>query len=80
MRDRTKQITIDLTKHPKALEVYTAIPNNKTAWVAEAIEEKHNKESNPFTPEQIEAIDQRFEELFNVIKAWVDNYYTKKDL
>lgn len=44
MRDRTKQITLDLTKYPKALEIYTDVKNNKTAWVAEAIEEKSERE------------------------------------
>lgn len=64
-RDRTKQITLDLTKHPKALKIYTDISINKTAWVADAIEEKHEREKGiVFTPEQIE---------------YLNKYYIRKD-
>jgi hypothetical protein len=67
-RDRSNQINLDLTNYPKAKKVYDELPHkNKTAWVAEAIEDKHNKESNPFTPEQeqriIEIIRQEIKEM-----------------
>ena len=66
-RDRTKQITLDLTKHPKALKIYTDISINKTAWVADAIEEKHEREKGIiFTPEQQKVIDSLKEEIKNL--------------
>lgn len=44
MRDRTNQRTLDFTTHPKAKEIYDSISGSKIAWVAEAIEEKHDRE------------------------------------
>lgn len=67
MRDRTKQITLDFTKHPKAKEIYDNIPNSKVAWVADAIEEKHEREKGIiFTPEQQKVIDSLKEEIKNL--------------
>lgn len=65
MRDRTKQITLDFTKHPKAKEIYDNISGSKVAWVAEAIEEKDQREKGiVFTLEQIE---------------YLNKYYIRKD-
>ena len=68
MRDRTKQITLDFTKHPKAKEIYDDISGSKVAWVAEAIEEKDQREKGIiFTPEQ----EQRIIEIIKeVIGKW----------
>lgn len=74
-RDRTKQINLDLTKHSKAKEIYDNLPGNKTAWVAGAIEEKHNKEKGTvFTLEQ----EQKIEEIVNkAIRKIIPKEYHK---
>lgn len=80
MRDRTKQITLDFTKYPKAKEIYDNISGSKVAWVADAIEEKHEREKGiVFTPEQEELIDQKDKNLYKMITDWVHKYYIRKD-
>lgn len=56
------RLSIGLTE--KAYEIYKSIkPHERSKWVAEAIEEKHNKESNPFTEEQMKVIYTLKEEI-----------------
>lgn len=63
-RDRTNQRTLDFTKHPKAKEIYDNIPNSKVAWVADAIEEKHEREKGIiFAPEQEQRIIEIIKEV-----------------
>jgi len=60
-RDRTNQRTLDFTKYPKAKEIYDNISGSKVAWVAEAIEEKDQREKGiVFTPEQIEYLNKYY--------------------
>lgn len=52
---RETEVSLRLTE--KAKEIYDKLPaKGKGIWVSEAIEEKHNKESNPFTEEQEQRI------------------------
>lgn len=80
-RDRTNQVNFDFTKYPNAKKIIEELPPkiNKPAWVAEAIEEKHNKESNPFTEEQEALIDEKDKSLYKMITDWVHKYYIRKD-
>ena len=67
MRDRTKQRNFDFSAYPKTIEILDNLPKrNRVQYVAEAIEEKHNKESNPFTEEQQKVIDILIEEIRDI--------------
>lgn len=67
---------INPTVSKKAKEIYESLDHHiRGKFVSEAIEEKHNKESNPFTEEQqkvIDALKEEIEKLKEDIKAIED--------